>query len=66
MSAKQNMKLLLHLARHPLLTEAEARHELGMEPPSPDREDISPEETSPEEDFGPATAQSPECDLEAA
>ncbi len=43
MSARQNMVLIRLLAAHPLLTEAEARKELGLPDAGPDREDWLPE-----------------------
>lgn len=43
MCAKQNMALIRYLASHPLLTEAEARRELGLPPVPVDLEDRAPE-----------------------
>ena len=39
MGAKQNLALIRLLASQPMLTEAEARRELGLPEPPPDAED---------------------------
>ncbi len=58
MCAQQNLRLLWLLSVNPLLTESEARRELGLPSSAPDREDapVSPE-VSPVQDDPAATPE---------
>lgn len=51
MSVQQNVALIELLTAHPLLTEAEARKELGLPAPPPDREDELPTVRAPNDKY---------------